>query len=997
MDKLLEPPYSLEDLDYGFMGICHERKNGGPSASHTKCSVLKVSTISKHLNNQWITYPSLTIPTFFHLICVYWCIDYFELIQIIPEIIDLSQFSAIGKIVVEYEWIRFKANKRMSPYFWSRSMLNDCIKIWSNCCTLAYTSLFDIFKPFDYCPNESFVDAIFANDRSKICRNIIHLKAHLALALNNYKIRDVPKLTNFNCGFKDIIQSPTVFIGNKADLAMTWAKTYLICDLDTNNLINRLKQYYPGPSVKCIIVCCEFSAIEMYSTIFHYLFQFKHFALIHIASLDEPSFYSMNYRRFDRRQLDIANGVTALHDYIRRIVGIKITTRQTVRSRKRAQTATSISSNNKGNNVSKGSKKIFLGRNGAILMVSILFSMMNFGATCPTPMVCPSEAEPVYIRLNPPKCEVDLQFDSPQLIPKQLTIFKPNVKSVEVQAYYCTIIQQRLELVTDFWGTRLPPNSSQTYLPVSYEECRLMVIRNKCTFGELTGTNERKNTHNRLNVEYKWFDNPSDVKGNCFVTSTNILVKPGELGQIYSPLGDTAMCSFLDKTCPIEHGRIIWDPKPVIESHKTCEFVKFETWRGTYSDDPQLIWTAVSSEFSLSFSPQPTVVEDCRRRLALAESDFAISLEQFDDMKLASKTKRKRRHVAVTSVESPQLAAQLTALNVAMFRHIKGMFLKSAGSSCAAQREQFEQMLSENPTLLIRRLQNNTFLEGQWVGRNILKIKKCFPIFNWRPRITSSCYQQLPINATHNQQETECFLNTRICIIYREAEKGLCEKYRYQAVDTGKGIQIFDQLTGKTRGLSAGTIKNFTVNGPTWAGLDGLHPITFHNLPIGNYTDLQIEMFKNLRFFKIGKEHEAEIVQPIISSHGVPTPSFVPNWRSYFEFEFLRKIAVTTVVALVVIRFLYDYFLPRIIQRGLDHVTEREIRKQTLRKFRSREQPVSDRISSAEQVANREQVSSAEQVAEQVAKQRAKVSSHRRIGRRKLLSRAPVSRMGTAK
>ena len=46
IEQFIDPPYDLEAQENGFFGICHERNYGGPTQSHEKCSVLRVSTIA---------------------------------------------------------------------------------------------------------------------------------------------------------------------------------------------------------------------------------------------------------------------------------------------------------------------------------------------------------------------------------------------------------------------------------------------------------------------------------------------------------------------------------------------------------------------------------------------------------------------------------------------------------------------------------------------------------------------------------------------------------------------------------------------------------------------------------------------------------------------------------------------------------------------------------------------------------------------------------------
>ena len=308
-------------------------------------------------------------------------------------------------------------------------------------------------------------------------------------------------------------------------MTVTWANTFLICDADPKKVIEKLRKLYLGPNVITIVFYFDWNSIPLYPVINRLLFQFKHFGVIHVAGLEEPRFTAKNYIRFDRRQLDLNEGVTTLKEFVKKITGITITQKEKYPMKRvgtidtEAPTAqkrkpilppsdNSPSTSSAGNNNSKTSKKSFLSGKGAIVLLAINILSLFCFATATRPMICPDEAEPIYIRLKQPECRVGSSFNSLKLIPKELTIFKPNIKSVEVPAHYCTIIRQRLELKTDFWGTRLPPNATQTYLPVSYEECKLMVVGGKCMFGELSGPQTIK----VLTISWKWHINGSTTR-----------------------------------------------------------------------------------------------------------------------------------------------------------------------------------------------------------------------------------------------------------------------------------------------------------------------------------------------------------------------------------------------------------------------------------------------------------------------------------------------------
>lgn len=176
----------------------------------------------------------------------------------------------------------------------------------------------------------------------------------------------------------------------------------------------------------------------------------------------------------------------------------------------------------------------------------------------------------------------------------------------------------------------------------------------ECTDGELQGKG-LLHTQNHLEVNFKWFSKGSDRKRNCFLQETELLVKPGHLDEIYSHLGDTHLCAFQDRTCDLGNGRLIWDVKTILASHRTCLYQKMAAWNGSFSE---MIWDSHIEEFSLSFNPEPETMWDCGIQLALSQQTFAVPLRQFTN--LMRKVRRLTKRGVVTT---SQLAAQLTAIS----------------------------------------------------------------------------------------------------------------------------------------------------------------------------------------------------------------------------------------------------------------------------------------------------------------------------------------------
>ena len=153
-------------------------------------------------------------------------------------------------------------------------------------------------------------------------------------------------------------------------------------------------------------------------------------------------------------------------------------------------------------------------------------------------------------------------------------------------------------------------------------------------------------------------------------------------------------------------------------------------------------------------------------------------------------------------------------------------------------------------------------LERGGIYHNILKVQKCIPIDNWTARATSDlpginkCYIDLPVNATFLDDTTRpAFLQTRTMSIRFTIEVGSCKQHRYKSVKVGDRIIVYDQILGKA--VRSASITSFVIgHPPNWTAHHELHPHIFKNFIVTNFSDDQLAMFKNLRFFKIEASHK---------------------------------------------------------------------------------------------------------------------------------------------
>ena len=352
-----------------------------------------------------------------------------------------------------------------------------------------------------------------------------------------------------------------------------------------------------------------------------------------------------------------------------------------------------------------------------------------------------------------------------------------------------------------------------------------------------------------------------------------------------------------------------------------------ETKRNIFGTFSESSWSSDTEELTITFSPNPRIVEECGRRLVLSQQEYAVELETYNDLTRSGRRKRMTFEfeplVKSPYVETPQLAAELTASQFAIYRNMKETFHRLALKSCELRRMEYDILLSLDPSLAARKIYKKRHLKGEWIDAQTLKITKCYPV-SWVPRSTDVCYEHLPVNATlPDGSIIQAFLNLHTCIIEKASQIMPCSEHRFKSFFNEGKVYTYNVLTGKYRQPQFNV---HTVGHPSnWTGLD-LHPKIFHNLVLTNMSDEQSALFRSLRLFKISQHHQ--YTNEHFETHGefhspLPVPNF--DW-SFLSQEFVRKTFVTTVSIAVTIVFVYRFLWPKLFRNGLRRAIQREVR-----------------------------------------------------------------------
>ena len=133
----------------------------------------------------------------------------------------------------------------------------------------------------------------------------------------------------------------------------------------------------------------------------------------------------------------------------------------------------------------------------SVITLICLFGLLPL-ALSQTAMICPEDTRATFVKLVPqPYKNFETEpFSPPFAI--TFSIYKANLKSIQVDANYCNIIRQHSLSYMGFSGSKFPPNTTQSTLAVSLEECKMMAMDKKCSFGNLVGLGEIVHTTNPL-------------------------------------------------------------------------------------------------------------------------------------------------------------------------------------------------------------------------------------------------------------------------------------------------------------------------------------------------------------------------------------------------------------------------------------------------------------------------------------------------------------------
>ena len=721
-----------------FICLEHHKKPCTPMSTHSVCENYNLVKI-RNMNDSLIPSP-LHMFLLIHFLRTYPNDD--GVSHIINTFLKVESKDLISTFLELTESEHLRSESRKLPVFWHKSTIESYVDAWASSCCVAKRNLEDVWSPFSY----------YSVDEKGEMKDVIHanLIQQTVLHINQLKAKK---------GFSGPwIRTQTTIIGDivAVNISEFFNRVFKLTG-KTDELINEVHKYYFGPAVSLVLVALKGGDfVQLKAEIIEYLLNYSHFKIGNIVfSKNEPIIDGKNVFEID---LSDCSSPVEINDVELEKLTSKIheeTNIELSRSEKLPKKKVDLPL------AHSSFQRVSLVPRMASL--TILMLMALFTPVFTAPMVCPPGEPPKIFKIVPESCKS--KFDKSATVKNiSLTIFKPNSQTVLIPGHYCTIIHTAIAFYTSFWFDRFENVSDPQHLMVSGEECRKMYYEKKCHHGDLIGDPETiSRTKNEIKVEYKWMHSGNSEATNCILAKTMLMIKPGDLETISSPLASMKDCRFIENTCLIDEGRFLWDSREIISSRNNCRFLEMGKWEGKFADNTFL---TMNGEFALTFSKENELIDDCDTKIHISDQGYGVKSTELDRYRV-------RRSAASGPVDSTQLAAQLTAAELAAFQSL----FEFAHEICLDRQILFFNVFSLDPTSVARELFKSEYVAGRWIGTDHLEVRNCIPVNITFAKINKDefdgmCFVSIPVNVSWiNGKQIAAFLDPKTSIVTKTSEK----------------------------------------------------------------------------------------------------------------------------------------------------------------------------------------------------------------------------------
>ncbi|KAL3109596.1 hypothetical protein niasHT_014530 [Heterodera trifolii] len=272
---------------------------------------------------------------------------------------------------------------------------------------------------------------------------------------------------------------------------------------------------------------------------------------------------------------------------------------------------------------------------------------------------------------------------------KRLTIslYMPYRKPQKVEkAYRCAIKRTKEYFYTNLLGDQFV-RTEKEFLPVQKRICMAMIEQHKCPYEDKAMTPIEGggwSSNNPVNEEFPgrfsslMSGERESVTLNCFVEKATLFYRPHNfelISPLYSHLED---CNYLTGNCNMaDNTTLNWETE-CKESCKPCDYHFIESMDGEHTGSTDWAggtWISKSKEQALTFSKDAKMETACNGKpIRLSDQSFGILEDEY--LKIIND-----RGLGKRAIQEEQLAAQLTAGQLATSRSIAQLFSKECRRS----------------------------------------------------------------------------------------------------------------------------------------------------------------------------------------------------------------------------------------------------------------------------------------------------------------------------
>ena len=400
------------------------------------------------------------------------------------------------------------------------------------------------------------------------------------------------------------------------------------------------------------------------------------------------------------------------------------------------------------------------------------------------PVVCGSHSAdaPHLFRFNPTfHCDEPPAKNATNMpIKTSFMVYKQNLVKLSSKAYQCSKYRTTLTTSISFFTDIKTKKESSEMLPMTQQECELMVATHKCPAGTLEGDHGVYVTKNKVDASYEWCCKSHDFSvEQCSVIETTVYKRHGT-DFFETPAGDVSHCKYDAQSCHLsDKTMLVWEKNENVSCQYEPDFVV----NGSYfehhfvSDDYNLALTF--SKYGMgsvrdcngnmtSMSDQGLMI-----RVISAESNITVDSKVTKQYTMISTTNPFVNDIAVINAMMQSLATEIVQTQ-------RKQFWDNYAYTCnniANTLKIVALLMSQHPTLTARYLLENPNVTAR-AGPGFLQVFPCTQLnssmYTFLPMPQENCTEYLPLNVTLGGETRTGYLDPSTNVVHTHSIQVQC-------------------------------------------------------------------------------------------------------------------------------------------------------------------------------------------------------------------------------